>query len=545
VSGPVLAIVPARGGSKGVPRKNLRALAGVPMFLHSVRAARESGVVDRLVVSTDDEEIIRLSEQHGVEVLVRPGELARDESTIADVAAHHANVLDWAGPVMVLQPTSPLRSAESVRRAVQLFRQGDYDSVATVSRQRHLYWFDEVDDLSAARPLFEARVNRQYAKHRVLMETGAIQLVRREVLVRSASMVGPRHRLMELPDAESLDIDTSEDLEAARRHLEAGTVVFRLTANSVVGSGHLHHCLQLADELADQNVHFLLRDCDAFVADALTARGLDFSAEEDLEQDLGRLRGPNTNLVVNDVLDTDEADVFVQRRLGYRVVNVEDLGPGARYADWVINALYAPSDRIGTHVSSGPRWTALRPEFHHVPRVSVRERATRILLTFGGTDPSHLSARLSTALAEAVPADVDVRLVLGAGAPEVHLPARVEVKRDISSMAKEMLAADVVITSAGRTVYEAAACGTPVVVVAQNAREATHAHLGLESGVVFLGIGPLVDAGHVVDVVTRLLDDAPLRRELSKRLQKSIDARGAERIAARIRLMLRRLDGDY
>ncbi len=94
-------------------------------------------------------------------------------------------------------------------------------------------------------------------------------------------------------------------------------------------------------------------------------------------------------------------------------------------------------------------------------------------------------------------------------------------------MAREMLEADLAVTSAGRSVYEAATSGTPVVVLAANAREATHAHLGYEAGVVFLGIGSLVDDAHIVATIKRLLADAALRRELSDRLRASVDDRGA------------------
>ena len=98
-----------------------------------------------------------------------------------------------------------------------------------------------------------------------------------------------------------------------------------------------------------------------------------------------------------------------------------------------------------------------------------------------------------------------------------------------------------VLTSAGRTVYEAAATGTPVAVLAQAARDATHAHLGFETGVVFLGIGPLTDDRHIVETVRRLLADHDLRSELSERLKCSVDGHGAARIADRIRAMLKGL----
>jgi len=190
-------------------------------------------------------------------------------------------------------------------------------------------------------------------------------------------------------------------------------------------------------------------------------------------------------------------------------------------------------------VSSGPEWATLRSEFFHLPEKEIRERPRRILITFGGTDPGHLAVRCARVLHDRV--DAEIRVIVGAGAAEASFPPDVVVKHHVRSMAAEMLEADLVLTAAGRTVYEAAAVGTPVAVMAQGAREATHAHLSYTSGVVFLGIGPIVDDEHVVGVVTRLLDDHALRGELSSRLRGSVDPWGAARIGLRIRAMLKGL----
>src|SRR5436190_11737441 len=115
---PLLAIVPARGGSKGVPNKNLRSLGGRPLIAHTVDAVFKSGVADRVVVSSDSDAVLRWAEVQHVEARPRPGRLARDETTISEVAAHVADELDWAGDVAVFQPTSPFRSAQSIVHAV-------------------------------------------------------------------------------------------------------------------------------------------------------------------------------------------------------------------------------------------------------------------------------------------------------------------------------------------------------------------------------------------------------------------------------------------
>jgi spore coat polysaccharide biosynthesis predicted glycosyltransferase SpsG/CMP-N-acetylneuraminic acid synthetase len=498
-----------------------------------------SGIADRLIVSSDSEEVLRWADLHGFEGRARPAALAEDASTISDVAVHLMEELDWEGDVGVFQPTSPFRSVESLRLALAEFHEHDVDSLASVVQQHHGYWFDENEDLSRARPLFGERVNRQWARHPVYRETGSIQFVRTSALREGGQIVTSNHRLFATPDREALDIDTNEDLVEARRRLEQGTVVFRVRANARVGSGHVHHCLHLADELADQKLIFLLNDCDPFVADLVADHGYEHHEETFLAEDLATLAGPGGNVVVNDVLDTSEEEVLVERSAGFRVVNVEDLGPGARLADWVVNALYPVGDDDGANVSSGPQYATLRSEFINLPPKTVRERPERILITFGGTDPGGLAARCTRLLAGRV--DAEVRVILGLAAPDADFPEGVTVERHVKSMAAEMMDADLVLCAAGRTVYEAAAVGTPVAVLAQGAREATHSHLSFMSGVVFLGIGPLVDDQHVVGVVQRLLGDHALRLELSERLRSSVDARGAARIGHRVRGLLRGL----
>ncbi len=538
---PMLGLVPARAGSKGVVGKNMRLLARRPLIQHTLEAARAAGVFDRLVVSTDGTEIESWCRLHGYEVVMRPAELADDAATISQVTLHVVEQLGWTGGVAVMLPTSPMRGAASIQRAVGRFHDEGLDSLATVVREKHLFWFDESDDLSDPRPLHTERRNRQFATHGVLREVGAVGIIDTEALARSGEMIGERHALMELSEDEAIDIDTLDDLYAARRVAERGRIVFRLRANREVGSAHLFNCLVLAEELAEHDLHFLLWKCDPFVSEALDRLGYAWSSAGDLVADLTRLKvedGPT--LLVNDLLDTDEAGVLMAKALGYIVVNVNDLGPGAKYADLVINPLYPGNLEDGTRVVSGAPWTQVRREFHNVPPKIVREVPERVLLVFGGTDPAHFSERFATAL-HAADLGVHLKVLLGPGAADQTFPPGVEAARRTPSMAAEMLEADIAVTAAGRTVYEAAMTGTPVVTVAANAREATHAHLNPTTGVVHLGLGAFVDDDHLVSVVRRMLGDHSLRRELSNRLRRSVNALGAERIANRIHCLIRGL----
>ena len=131
----VLGLIPARGGSKELPRKNIRLLGGKPLIQHTFECARSSGVPDRIVLSTDDPEIWEVASSFGLEApFLRPTEYARDDSPMIDVAVHALETLRLEGyepeALLLLQPTSPLRRPEHVRTALELLE--DHDSVCSV-----------------------------------------------------------------------------------------------------------------------------------------------------------------------------------------------------------------------------------------------------------------------------------------------------------------------------------------------------------------------------------------------------------------------------
>src|SRR4051812_41980936 len=135
--GLVLGLVPARGGSKGVPGKNIRPLAGRPLLEYTARVAQASGVIDRLVLSTDSSDIGDVGRRAGLEVpFLRPAALAADDTPMLPVVRHALDALaerGWTPEILViLQPTSPLRRAEHIRDAVTMLREREADSVVSV-----------------------------------------------------------------------------------------------------------------------------------------------------------------------------------------------------------------------------------------------------------------------------------------------------------------------------------------------------------------------------------------------------------------------------
>jgi CMP-N-acetylneuraminic acid synthetase len=227
----VLALIPARGGSQGIPRKNLVEVGGRPLLAWSVASALEAASVDRVIVSTDDPEIAEVARSAGAEVpFVRPADLAGPLVTDLPVFQHALGWLadaDGYRPELVvhLRPTSPARPAGLVDRAVELLRAAPgATSLRSVSPAPHTPWkMYEIDDDGLLRPVLgtleaEAFNQPRQALPPAWLHDGVIDVVRAEVLL-AGSMSGPRIVALPTPDGEGVDIDVPADLPAAERAL--------------------------------------------------------------------------------------------------------------------------------------------------------------------------------------------------------------------------------------------------------------------------------------------------------------------------------------
>lgn len=224
----VLGLVPARSGSKGVPGKNTRLLAGRPLIEYAARAGRDSGVIDRLVLSTDSPEIAEIGRRVGLEVpFLRPVELAGDETPMLPVVRHALDALDrqgWRADILVLlQPTSPLRRPEHVRAAVERLRETGADSVVSVVEiPRHLSpdYVMRIDN-GLLKPFLPdgASIARRQDARLAYARDGTVYACWRATVERFGSLYGDSCLPLILDPRESLSIDSPDDWAAAERIL--------------------------------------------------------------------------------------------------------------------------------------------------------------------------------------------------------------------------------------------------------------------------------------------------------------------------------------
>lgn len=220
----ILAVIPARGGSKGLPGKHLRLFAGRPLIAHTISPATGCAELDRVLVSTDAPEIADAARSCGAEApFLRPAELARDETPGLAPILHAVRWLEeYQGYrpdyVMVLQATSPLRTLEDLRAAIHLARAHRAEGVVSVCEApRHPFWMKRIDAagrLSDFLPGEDHEATRQELPP-VYALNGAVYLVRRDVLLERDTLCPEAAYAYLMPPERSIDIDTAFDFELA------------------------------------------------------------------------------------------------------------------------------------------------------------------------------------------------------------------------------------------------------------------------------------------------------------------------------------------
>lgn len=222
----VLALLTARGGSKGLPGKNVRPVHGRPLIDFSIAAARAAACVDRVVLSTDDDEIARVAEACGCEVpFRRPAALATDTATSMDVVMHALEQLPRHDIVVLLQPTSPARTAADIDATVQRLLDANAPACVSVcAAEESPYWMFRLGEHDRLTPLLDTpAATRRQDLPPVFVLNGAVYAARTDALKRTRSFLGPETVAHVMPRERSIDIDTLEDFENFARQLSGGS----------------------------------------------------------------------------------------------------------------------------------------------------------------------------------------------------------------------------------------------------------------------------------------------------------------------------------
>ena len=371
----------------------------------------------------------------------------------------------------------------------------------------------------------------------IYRETGALLISRRDVITEK-SRIGSNVHLFKVPVNENIDIDTYQDWWVAENLLKRLKVVFRVDGDKDIGLGHVYRAITLANRMFNQDLYFLMVESKKLGIEKVSEYNYPIITIANRDDVLSKLDEIQPDIVINDILDTDEDHILKEKV--FFVVNFEDLGVGADHADIVVNALYEKSEPPDNSYY-GYKYVCLRDEFFIFDPKEVEKKVKKILILFGGTDPNNLTLRSLKAVEKLDLKNISVLIILGLGYGfKKKLDAyinrlknkgfRIETKENVKTMAKLLSEADIVITSNGRTIYEVAAMGVPCISISQNEREVRHLFSHTCKGIMDLGIESNVSEEDIASALRRVLDDYLLRQKMSNSLKSFDLKKGTNRV---------------
>lgn len=485
----ILAVIPARAGSKGIPNKNIRIIGGRPLIYYSIKNALASQYITDVIVSTDSDAVRIIADQMGTRIKWRDAKLCGDAVTLDAVIADAIPDNEKWDYIVTMQPTSPTLRVETLDAAIKFTIDNGYETVISAINAPHLSW-GEKDGKKY--PNYTERLNRQYLPP-CYMETGAFVISHASV-VTSETRIGSKVDVFEVPEDEAQDVDTFEDLRSVAATLERQKVAIYVNGNNKRGIGHIYRALEIADEFyLKPDIYYDTNQTDSKVFGITTHKLIPVNGIADLFE---RCKKEKYTIFINDILTTSIDYMIGLRSVlpDAKIINFEDDGEGILKADLVFNALYHDNDL--PQVKAGEKYYISGKTFMFYEPIKIKKKVERIFISFGGADPQNYSDRLLNMISKDFYKDYYFVVVLGRAKynvealMEYNKYENIEVLYDVSNMPELMSSCDIGITSRGRTGYELAMLGIPSISMAQNEREEKHGFVCNENGFTYIGLNP-------------------------------------------------------
>jgi len=487
----IVAIIPACEGSVSLPNKNIRVIHGKPVIWYVIKTAMSSNYIDEVLVTTNSPEVVSIAQQMGVKTKLRAPELCSKDVSVDAVIYDALQDLQLTDMdyVITMQSISPTLRVETLNEAILQFKNNSIDTMISVVKKQYFGWRKENNTAIA---LYTQRTNRHQLEP-VYIETGAF-MITKKCFITSETRIGRNVELFELGDDEAIDINTFGDLKQAENVLAHKKMAFYVNGNHMIGLGHISRVLQIADELfMKPDIYFDSTKTDITVFGITTHNLRPVNGATGFIQAIAHEK---YDVIINDVLSTSETYMqSLKDSAPYtKIINFEDEGMGAKYADCVINALY----ETDTHenVYTGSAYYIVPKLFLLCEPIRIKETVNTVLVSFGGADPNNYTEQVLEFIVKPEFSGIHFYVVLGKAKQHVDILlqyndyANIDVLYDVNNMPEIMMQCDIAITSRGRTGYELAVLGIPTISIAQNWREEKHDFMSSQNGFSYLGIRP-------------------------------------------------------
>lgn len=466
----------------------VKKLNGVSLIQRAIDTALKITDADNVFVVTDSEEIALICLRAEVNCLPDKTLKFHSLNIIKELKPILVNIDKVYENVIVLWPYAPLISEKQIRQAYSSFCQDGSDFLTTLKEEYHRIYKEE--NHSSLSLVSDA------GREKFLVEVKAFLIAKSAAIRNGEDMPNIKIQPFIMPD-DIVEIKTYQDWWICEKLLNRKRVVFRIIGYDEVGMGHIYRAMTIAHEITDHEVVLLCDERSHVTVNRLA--GYDYHIEAAKEDELlKKLLSLKPDLVINDILNTDKDYIQALKENMIKVVNFEDLGSGAEFADLTINELYDEPIMPGKNIRWGHKYFFLRDEFAAAKAHKFKAKVDSLLITFGGTDQNNLTKKtLSTILDFCRLKHIKIYVVTGPG--YVHKEDLMSYLATVDSknieftyatgvMSAIMEKAQIAISSNGRTVYELAHMNIPSIIISQHERENTHCFTREENGFINIGV---------------------------------------------------------
>lgn len=487
----ILAIIPACEGSRMFPNKNIRIVNGKPLIYYVIQNAKQSKYIDDVIVTTNSTEIINIANYLGVMTRLRRDSLCNSDTSLDVVIDDVFNQIDKDeyDYVVTMQSIAPTLRVETLDAALKDCINANYDTVISVCSDKKYLWRKSAN-LSI--PLQVRNENRNCLEP-FYVETGGFFITKTE-FISSKGRLGNRVHLYELSSEEAVDVHCFGDLKQVESILCHKNVAIYVNGNNMLGLGHIYRVIQLADELFTKpDIYYDFNQTERSSFGKTTYNLIPVDGDKGL---FHNLREKKYDIFINDILSTEYEYMKMLRELlpNGKIVNFEDEGNGAIFADKVFNALYEVES--AENICAGEKYFIASKLFLLYQPIKIKENVKNVFVCFGGADPQDYTGRILKIIQSEGYLEMTFWIVVGKA--NVHMEKlslydrypNIHVLYDVDNIAELMSKCDIAVTSRGRTGFELVFMGVPTISIAQNKRESLHSFLSMKNGVEYLGINP-------------------------------------------------------
>lgn len=528
-------IIPAIKKNAVIPDQLVKKLAGVMLIQRALTTAKALVPREDIYVITDSEEISLICQRNGVNFHYDQSLRLQSANILKELRFYIERQAPNYENIILYRASTPLVDHHDIQAGYELFVKSQADILVTLKKEERCVWKDE----------------NGHPDHLIFSEkTESILIeIKSFIILKSDTLKGSDIKRVIVPyylDDKAIEINGYQDWWICEKLLKQKRILFVVAGYPAIGLGHVYRVLTLAHEITDHHIQFLCTKESELAVKRIAERDYDtvLQTSSELYEDVLRLQ---PNLVINDILDTNQAYVSVLKDKGIKVVNFEDTGTGAERADLVINALYSSKQPSPEKYLYGHEYFCLRDEFAAVEKRNFNKTVKNLLITFGGTDPSNFTLQtLESVLKRCKENEIRLFIVTGPGylykdrliafLSSIDYKA-VEYIHQTGIMSSIMEKADMAITSAGRTVYELAHMRVPAIIMAQHDREDTHTFARLENGFEYIGPMNPFDSSRLIVSFNKMLDPQ-YRKRLYDRMKNFRFERNKKRVIKKIIALL-------